>query len=701
MKKIQWKVEGMTCSLCAAAITKYLGRKGVKNVMTDFISGELSFDKDENFNEEKIIKGIRDLGYRVIKTGAELLQENYFRKIYLQRFFFCLPFAIALFLPASLSQWLQDPWIRLALCLPVYFTGMYQWGKSTWNSIRIGSPGRFTLIVSAASIAFFYSLILAIKGYEENYLLYNVTAIIITLTFPGVYLEQRFIQAAQLSTKNLIRAKNVTADLIGFDEEHKEHVFPIENSHLKTGDLIRVTGGNHVPADCRILWGEADVDESLINGEKIAVQKKAKDLLYAGSKLINGSVKAQVTAPINESSIHNMIRMIRRSQSEYSNRKRKMDKSGIIFILLVLLIAILTFIFTRISTGDISLAITRMITVMAISAPCIFGLSIPAAIAACINKGLKEGILFRDISVLNIAGKIRQAVFGKTGTLTTGVFRIMDYRVENCTDEEFKRTVFSLEKYSGHPIARSIVKEWKTKDEIRWKNVEEIKGMGIKAEDKQGNIYTAGSYKLAESSVNDDSYSVFITKNETLLGWIDIRDELRSESASVISYLHSKGIQTGLLTGDVHQKSGQLAKELKIDSVHAGQTPGQKISFISDLTARAPVMMIADGIHDAAVLEKATAGVSVTDASLIEGQTAQVLLLNNGIKKLPALFDLSQLANNVIGQNIFWAFFYNLSAIILAASGLLTPIQSIVAATFSNLVPLLNSHRILSKKLKS
>jgi Cu+-exporting ATPase len=299
-------------------------------------------------------------------------------------------------------------------------------------------------------------------------------------------------------------------------------------------------------------------------------------------------------------------------------------------------------------------------------------------------------------------------VFDKTGTLTTGRFAISNWQSAIDKDshdsrltshDEFKRIAYSLEKYSNHPIARSITEEWKTKDEIRWKKIEEIKGFGMKAEDKEGNIYFVASYKAAKELTTESGHNVYILKNNELLGWIDIKDEIRTEAKTVVDYLHTKGIKTILLSGDHYNKAKELADALHIEEVIAEQSPEQKLQRITELSSVSPTAMVGDGINDAPALAKATVGVSMSEASQIAVQSAQVVLVNHGLKNLPLALGLGKHTYKTIKENLFWAFAYNIIAIPVAALGFLTPTFGALVMGLSDVVLAINSGRLFVKKV--
>jgi Cu+-exporting ATPase len=290
-------------------------------------------------------------------------------------------------------------------------------------------------------------------------------------------------------------------------------------------------------------------------------------------------------------------------------------------------------------------------------------------------------------------------IFDKTGTLTTGEFSIHDWQSLSRSPEEFRQIAFSLEKYSNHPIARSITREWKDRNTLRWARVEEIKGLGMRGETRNGDIYWAGSYKVAASLTADAGHNVYIVCNDELLGWIDIRDSLRPESASVVRWLQQKGIHTVLLSGDRLEPCLALARELGITEVVAEQTPEQKLQQVSILNDRMPAAMVGDGINDAPALARATIGVSMSDSSRLAMQTADVVLMDHGLARLPAALELGRYTFSTIRGNLFWAFFYNVIAIPVAAFGGLNPAVAAFAMGFSDVILAVNSFRLYTKKI--
>jgi P-type Cu+ transporter len=703
MQITELTVEGMTCSNCALSVSNYLKKEGFSNVQVNPITGAVSFGSDAAVEMIKIRAGIKKLGYTTLVENETVTEkQKSFLSNNKQRFLFTLPFTLILMLHmlpmSTYTHWLMNPWVQLALCLPVFIIGMYFFGRSAVKSLMHGTANMNVLISIGALASFAYSIVGATLQLGEHYLFFETTASIITLVFFGNYLEEASIQSTQKAIRSLTASQKVMANMIAFDDEHKEQIFPLENIYLKTGDLLLIKNGEQVPADCKILWGDCMVNEAIVTGESLPLVKTKKDFLIGGSVLENGLVKAQVTAAGKDTVLSAIVKMVENAQAEKPALQKLADRISAIFVPVVLILAVLTFLLNyfvfEISSGN---SLMRAVAVLVISCPCAMGLATPAAIAVGLGRAAKKGVLFKNASALELFKSIQQVVFDKTGTLTTGKFFISNFSTIINADE-FKQIVYSLEKFSNHPIAKTIVENWKTSDIISWKKIEEIKGIGIKAIDKNNNIYEAGSFKILKTKY-EEQHNIYILKNGEEIGWIDVEDEIRPEAKEVITWLHTKNINTILLSGDIKSKAYIVAKKLGIQEVFAEQTPEQKLEKIATLNTIKATAMVGDGINDAPAMAKATMGISLSDASHIAMQSADVILLNNGIKHLPLALGLGRHTNITIKQNLFWAFFYNIIAIPIAAFGLLTPTLAALAMGFSDIVLAVNSVRLFVKKV--
>ena len=610
---------------------------------------------------------------------------------HLRFFLMCAPFTGALMMGGAI-EWFRSGLIQLILCLPVYIIGMYFFGRSALKSLRKGRPNMNVLIAVGATAAFVYSLAGTMLGLGPAYQFYETSAAIITIVFFGYWLEDISVRSTQRALDALVRSEKTMAYMVAYDEHQQEMVFPVENTELRSGDLILIREGDRVPADARVLWGEAAADEAILTGEGLPVEKKVKDFLVGGSILVSGTVRAQVMEAAGESVLAGVVAMVRKAQVEKPPVQRLADRISSVFVPVVLSLALLTLVVSYIILRDFTPSLMQAIAVLVIACPCAMGLATPAAVAVGLGRAARQGILFRRAAGLESFKDIRQIVFDKTGTLTTGEFSIVRWGVTapDVTEGEFRRIVFSLEKYSNHPIARSVARAWKVKGEIRWARIEEIKGVGMRAVTKSGDVYEAGRGEL---------HNVYIVRNGSPLGWIDVEDTVRPEAAEVVARLRQKGIRTILLSGDKKEPCLRLAEALRIDEVFAEQTPADKLEKVAAFSAQAPTALVGDGINDAPALAKATLGIAMGDASQLALQTADVVLMSHGLRRLPAALELGRYTFSTIRQNLFWAFFYNIVAIPVAALGILSPGAAALAMGLSDVVLAANSLRLFVKKL--
>lgn len=721
MEKTSWKVEGMTCANCALTISKFLERQGFRNVRINPISGDLSFESNNNQSLPQARKGIESLGYKVKEPvagnkdmahdqGHDHDHEHEVTAGFLgsdkKRFFFTLPFTLVLMMHMLRGSWhihwLSQPLVQFFICLPVFLIGIRYFGRSAWKSVLNGMPNMNSLITIGSLASFGYSVAGLALDLGSDYIYFETTASIINLVFFGNYLEEVSVRSTQRALRTLAASQKVTANMISFDDQHREVIHTVDNSFLRTGDLILIKNGEKIPADAKVLWGEASVNESILTGESLPVQKKKKDMLIGGSLMEHGTLKAQVTAAGEKTILAGILQLVRDAQAEKPPLQKLADKISAVFVPVVIGISLITFLgnFFLIEQ-PVSQALLRAVAVLVIACPCAMGIATPAGIAVGLGRAARSGILFRKPSSLESFRKIEQVIFDKTGTLTTGRFVISRFH-SSLKEEDFKKIVFSMEKYSSHPLGKAICREWETRDAVSWKKIEEIKGAGMKAEDEEGNIFLAGSPAMINSSsdmAEAKEHNIYITRNRELIGWIDLEDEIRPEASEVVVWLNRRKIRTIMLSGDREEKCRTIAAKLGIAEVMAEQMPEDKLKAVARLSAEKPTAMVGDGINDAPALAKATLGISLSEASQIAMQSADVVLMNTGLRNLPLAMGLGVHTHRTIRQNLFWAFIYNIIAIPVAAWGLLTPGLAALAMGFSDVVLAANSIRLFVKKV--
>jgi len=712
MERVEFKVEGMHCSNCALTIDKYLSKQHLQNIKVNFVTGDISFDSTAEINIEAIKTGLKSIGYPVLSSISNSVtaeKKSWTFQSFLKSKIQLLVVSAILTIPLSLHMFglhlhvLMNPYVQLAFALPIYLIGLSFFGTSAIRSIWKGIPNMNVLITLGSTAAMGYSIYGIVIGRAEEFMFFETAATTITFILLGNVIEDRSVRQTQKALQQLAKSQKVMANMIAFDNNHQEQIFEVENTILRVGDLVLIKTGEQVPMDCKILWGDASVNEAIITGESIPVQKQMKDFLIGGSILESGTLKAQITAVGNETVLSNILKMVLNAQTEKPPIQQMADKISAIFVPVVIAIALITLgVNYWFAHQTFSESLLRSIAVLVISCPCAMGLATPAAIAVGLGRAAKSGVLFKNAKSLENFKNIKQVVFDKTGTLTTGKFDIGNYKNLLVDETEFKRIVFSLEKYSNHPIGKCVAAEWKSNNEIRWAKIEELKGLGMRATDKEGNEFVAGSYQITTSVTTEQGHNIYVTKNSQLLGWIDVADTIRPEAKQVIQSLHSAGIHTVLLSGDHKANCEKVANELGIKEFYFEQSPQQKLDTITHLNQTIPTAMVGDGINDAPALAKATVGISLSEATQIAVQSSQVVLMSHGLQHLPQALGIGKHTYLTIKQNLFWALAYNVIAIPVAAYGLLgkfAPAYGALLMGLSDVVLVINSLRLKWKKV--
>ncbi len=704
MAKITWNISNITCATCAHTISRSLETHAQKNIEVSIASGRVAFDHNQNVSEQMLQKEIEQLGYHFSSSSTITKKTAWWTKLshrLVISFLFTLPLLLHMFVHID---WLMNPLVQFFFALPVYFLGLLSFGKSAFRSIKNNAPNMDVLIIVGASAAFIYSLVGCFILNDTTYLFFETTASIFTLVLFGNWLEHRSAEFTQRAVKRLISAQSTKATMIAFDDQYAEQFLEVAIADLRVGDLILVKSGEVVPADAKILSGQACFNESVITGESAGVWKQNKDNIIGGSIIEEGNVKAQITAVGDLSVLGKIIQSVREAEAEKAPVQLLADKISAVFVPLVLFIAGITFLGNYFFAEYLfETALMRTIAVLVIACPCALGLATPAAIAVGLGRGAKYGILFRQAKILERCKHIRQIVFDKTGTLTTGKLRIKNFSCNDIGTEYFKQLVTSIEKFSTHPIAHSIVQEWQQEKYLPLKNIQEIKGIGMTAQDDEGNVYEIGSEKMnPHRAANMPPHqSIYVFKNKKNIGWIDLEDELRPEAKSVIQNLQEKNIRVYLISGDNELKCKQVAQQLGIEHYHASQSPEQKIKWIEQLEKNAPTAMVGDGINDAPALAKASIGISINGASQISIEAASIVLMNSNLSHVITALELGTHTYRTIQENLFWAFSYNIIAIPVAAFGFLSPTFGALMMGASDVVLALNSGRLYIKKIHS
>ena len=698
------KVEGMTCANCAMGVSKHLEKKGFQNVHVNFATDEARFDSNEEVALEPIIEGINKLGFAASldleETAASGLAP--IEKRFLISLLFSVPLLFHMWLPES--HWLNIAWVQLSLCTPVYLIGARHFGKSALGSLKTGVPNMDVLIITGTTAAFFYSIYgtFFLDTLEQHkYLFFETASTIISLVLLGNVLEHRSVKQTTTAIQELTK--------IQAEEAKKEmpdgSLQSISVKDIRANDILQINSGDKVPADGVLISGNAFVNESMITGESIPVAKKISSELIAGSIVEDGNLRMKAVRVGSETVLSQIIEMVKNAQSNKPAIQKLGDKVSGIFVPVVGAISLLTFCFWYFIYGSsLSIAMMNAIAVLVISCPCAMGLATPTAVMVGIGRAAKNGILIKGGSTLEQFARSKYIVFDKTGTLTTGKFSIADIQLHSEKQEQLLAAIYEIEKHSSHPIAKSLVKglEGKT-TAIQLKEISENKGIGMSAYDMEGHYYQIGSAALVAEEDRDSSYQLYILLDGKLQGKIAIQDTLKEDSKVVVQQLQESGLKTIMLSGDRQAACLQTAALVGIEEadVHAEQKPDDKLQKIEAYSKDGICTMVGDGINDAPALSKADIGISLSSATQVAIQSAQIVLLNhNKLEQLHTAHQVSKHTLLTIKQNLFWAFAYNIVAIPIAAAGFLNPMVGALAMAFSDVVVIGNSIRLKYKKIQ-
>ncbi len=703
---IELNVEGMSCTNCSLGIKNALEKQGFTNVNADFTMDEVTFETLDESLVPKAMKKIESLGYTVAdrkqraagehSKGLSLIEKKFwFTAI------FTVPLVLAMFIPVPL---LHNDYFQLALTIPVFAVGFWHFGRSALNSLRSGVTNMDVLIFLGSTAAFIYSLVGTIYRMGHDYMFYETSASIISIVLLGNMLEHRSVKKTTSAIDELHRLQKTTAKRIQMEmHEGQETFFEVDASLLKKGDLVLVNTGDKIPADGEIYWGHGSIDESMVSGESLPVDRGIGERAIGGTILENGNIKLKTTAIGKDTVLSQIIEMVRNAQKDKPKLQNLADKISSVFVPTVVFIAMATFV-GGFFVFDIMFkdALMRGIAVLVIACPCALGLAIPTAVVVGLGRSAKNGILIKGGSVFDKFSKIEKVVFDKTGTLTTGKFRVKSLEAfGGKSKESIGALLYSIEKHSSHPIAKSLVKEFKGSEPIYFETVEEQKGLGLEATDKEGNLFTVGSYESVRDLTSDNNHNIYLTMNGKLIGWVDIEDEIKPEAKVTIDYLKKQKIIPVLLSGDRENRCMVIADHLGIEEVYYEKPPGEKLEIIEKLAAEYKVAMVGDGINDAPALAKAYVGISMSNATQVAVKSAEVVLLKGNLSLLSKTFASARLTQLTIKENLFWAFFYNVMAIPLAVMGLLSPMIAAATMALSDVIVVLNSLRLKKRKLKT
>ncbi len=680
-ESIDLKVEGMTCSGCAGSIESLLKRNKLSNVSVSFIEGTVHFVNHEGVEIKNIIEGINQLGYKVVdfnepgkKVGISLKSKLIISAI------FTAPLLLAHIFPHSFIL-LHQPGIQFLLAVPPVIIGFWTYLPGAIKSSLQGMPNMDVTICLGAIAAVVYSLIGWYRN-DHNMIFFETAASILTLVLLGKYIEHK---AVKKTTSSIDELKKLTVEY-GKMQMPSGEIVKIPIKDINKGDLVMVAEGDSIPLDGKIVNGGGLVNEAIITGESNPISKKKGDRVIGSTTLLSGNITIQITHIGNETTLGRIIEMVKNASYEKAPIQTYADKISSIFVPLILIISLLTFVINYFAFNvDLNHSYIRSIAVLVISCPCAMGLATPTAIMVGLGKATRQGILIKGASTLETLGKINHLILDKTGTITTPHATI-NY-LNTADPEEIKRMIYSIEARSSHPIALAVLKHLgKDNRLISSLIVNEIKGKGMEATDDNKNNWLIGW--------SETSGMIEVTKNNVVVAQIELKEKIKTEAIDLVQYLNEQTIHPMILSGDEEDKAARIAKELKINDFRSRVMPGQKADYVRKLKEKGVTAMVGDGINDAVALSCADVGISFSEASNTAMQSSQVVLLSGNLNKVAKSLKIGRQTLITIKQNLAWAFSYNIIAIPLAAMGYLNPAWGALFMGLSDLVVVGNALRI-------
>ena len=750
--KQKFDVYGMTCASCQAAVDRAVKKLGVNEVNVNLINESMSVEYDPNkISDSDIIEAVSRAGYEArLKNNEnsfknekenlkELEEDNTKFRLKVSFFFMIILMYISMgpmislpipsFLVGSQGA-INNAFVQFLLTIPVIFVNR-KFFISGFKSLKNGNPNMDALVALGSSSALFYGIFVimrmahaaglsdfeTIDAYRHN-LYFESSAMILTLITLGKYFEARSKGETKASLKNLMDLAPERARVIRNNKEVE-----IDSTDIEKGDIIIIRPGERIPVDGEIIEGSSLVDEAAITGESIPINKTIGDEVISATINKQGSFKFKATRVGEDTTLSQIISLVNDANETKAPIAKLADKISAIFVPAVIIISLITFIGWYIISKDFEFALNLMISVLVISCPCALGLATPMAIMVATGKSAELGLLFKNAESLENLHKVDSILLDKTGTITEGKPVVTDV-ITKIDEKSFLEIAASLEHLSEHPLSDAINTYASEKNThiIPVENFESIVGRGIKGK-IDNNLYYAGNLRLMEENnidlnnyenlnyklSKDGKTSMYFANDIEVIGLIAAKDMAKDSSKIAIDTLKKEGFEITMVTGDNEITAEAIRKSLNIDKKFAEVLPQDKDKVVKTLQAEdKKVAMVGDGINDAPALARADIGIAIGKGSDIAIDSADVVLVKNSLLDLVKSIDLSRATIKTIKENLFWAFFYNIILIPLAAGLLypkfgltLNPMFAALAMSFSSVFVCLNSLRLRGFKSKA
>ena len=742
---VEFPVTGMTCANCALTIERTLNKKvpGVVQASVNFAAERAHVEYIPSVTDtDEMVAAIEKAGYGAIRPDealegedAELAARRAEIRDQTRKFLVGVVFTAPLFFLSmgrdfglfglwSHAAWMN--WLFWALATPVQFYTGWDYYTGGLKSLRNKSANMDVLVAMGSSVAYFYSLALLLFPTLGEHVYFETSAVIITVIKLGKMLESRTKGRTGGAIRKLMGLRPKTATIL---ENGKEKEIPL--SQVKVGDVVVVRPGESIPVDGVVTGGDSSVDESMLTGEPIPVDKGPGDKVTGGTINGEGRLQFEAKAVGKDTALARIIRLVQEAQGSKAPIQALADRVAAVFVPAVIVIAFLTFILWWSIGGEFVPAMIRLVAVLIIACPCALGLATPTAIMAGTGKGAEKGMLFKNSEALEMATKLDTVVLDKTGTITMGKPAVVNIVASDATikDEEALLTLAaSVERGSEHPLGRAILKaaEGRGLNLFEPEAFKASRGLGVQGKVDGHDVMVGKPNWFSDKaldmsgemneirSLQDEGKTVMVVEIDgKLAGLIAVADTLKPESTDAIGELHRQNLKVVMLTGDNIQTAQAIASEVNIDEVVAEVRPEEKSAKIKELQDKGEkVGMVGDGINDAPALAQADVGLAIGTGTDVAIETGDVILASGNLKGVSRAIDLSRATMRTIKQNLFWAFFYNVVLIPVAAGVLypleflpyflrqLHPILAALAMAMSSVTVVSNSLRLYRAKIK-
>ncbi|MBS7838610.1 heavy metal translocating P-type ATPase [Wohlfahrtiimonas chitiniclastica] len=724
--QVTFAITGMTCTNCSGRIEKILNKKaGIHHAYVNFASEKAMVAFDPTLISPKEIGTfIENAGFGAIVDLKENHAEveamhqaslNQLKRELIISALLSAPMVIGMIAMmfnhhAPWVSFVHNPWVQLILTTPIQFFIGARFYKGAYESLVNGSATMDVLVATGTTSAYLLSVYNGFFG-NANHLYFEASAVVITLILMGKYLENIAKSKTNSALKKLLDLQPKTALLL-IDGQTKE--VPIEL--IKVNDQILIQPGRNIPADGVVIAGQSAIDESMLTGESLPVDKVIGSALYSGTINRTGTLTAQVTKPSGDSTLARIIALVEAAQGSRAPIQKLADRISAIFVPVVVTIALIALLITWLITKDISTAIIHAVSVLVIACPCALGLATPTAIMVGTGVGARHGILIKNGEALETAAHVNAVVLDKTGTLTEGKPVVISFK-DFTSDGSALQILAALEALSEHPLATAMVNYAKAQgiDPVNVSAFESLTGFGLTGI-IDGTRYYVGAKRLmtqqridvsehidAITALEHQGKTVMMLSSETtLLAIIAVADALKATTPDAIARLQSRGIAVYMMTGDNARTARYIGAKIQLDDAHifAEVLPEDKANYVKKLQDQGlSVAMIGDGMNDAPALAQADIGIAMGTGTDIAMESADITIMNGDLTNIDRTLQLSQATMHKIRQNLFWAFLYNTIGIPFAAFGLLTPIIAGAAMAMSSVCVLTNSLLLNRKKL--